>query len=234
MLSALTLHGASPTEPKDGEGTITIPAVTSSLRVNLFALLGANPTAHDDPNLRTQYSALLEEYTKAECVASSDPIFCIGKHYFGMKEYKLVLVGGASVGKSSYVKKLKSNRFTLNCQPTHGVEVTTIVVNSNSGYPIKLDIWDLAGCEKNIGILRDGYYVGSNAVILMYDITSIPSMEELTERHKRIVRVCADIPTVLVGNKAELSSKQRKKKQKGSKEVVSTFRRRNKLQVRTF
>jgi len=105
LLSALTLRGSSP-ESENGQQT-----ATSLLRVNLFAFLGANPKAHEDDQLRAEFSSLLEEYTKAERAVSSDPLFCIGRNYFGMKEYKLVLIGGASVGKSAYVEKLKSNRL---------------------------------------------------------------------------------------------------------------------------
>jgi small GTP-binding protein len=222
LLSALTLRGSSP-ESENGQQT-----ATSLLRVNLFAFLGANPKAHEDDQLRAEFSSLLEEYTKAERAVSSDPLFCIGRNYFGMKEYKLVLIGGASVGKSAYVEKLKSNRFISKYEPTDKVEVTSLVLNTNH-YPIKIDFWDTAGSEKHAG-MRDGYFVGADAAMLMYDVSSKPaSTKELTDRYTNFVRVCAGVPMVLAGNKAESSSKRKVQQ----KDVIATFRRRNKLQVST-
>ena len=220
LFSALSLRGSSPESDDDQQTTQT---ATSLLRVNLFGFLGANPKAHEDDQLRAEFSSLLEEYSKAERVASFDPIFCVGRNYFGMKEYKLVLIGSASVGKSTYVKKLRSNRFVSKYEPTKKVEVTSLVFNTNH-FPVKVDVWDIAGCES-----FDGYYVGADAVMLMYDMSSKPSMKELTSRYESLRRVCENVPAVLVGNKAESSSKRKVQQ----KDVCVTFRRKNKLQVST-
>jgi len=220
LFSALSLRGSSPESDDDQQTTQT---ATSLLRINLFGFLGANPKAHEDDQLRAEFSSLLEEYTKAERVASFDPIFCVGRNYFDMKEYKLVLIGSASVGKSAYVEKLRSNRFVSKYEPTEKVEVTSLVFNTNY-FPVKVDVWEVAGCEP-----FDGYYVGADAAMLMYDVSSKPSMKELTSRYESLRRVCEDVPNVLVGNKAESSSKRKVQQ----KDVCVTFRRKNKLQVST-
>eukprot|EP00986_Skeletonema_menzelii_P009831 scaffold4589_cov79-Skeletonema_menzelii.AAC.5 len=196
--SALSLISSSP-EANDQ----TTQTAASLLRVNIFGLLGDDPNAQEDDVKRAEFSSMLADYTsKADRVSSSDPVFTIGREHFGMQEYKLVLIGGASVGKSAYVKKLKSNRFVSKYDPTNKVEVTSLVFNSNHG-PIKLDIWDVAGCDP-----FDGYYVGAHGAILMYDVND-------------------KSPTkVLTGNKAESSSKRKK----DQKDVVSTFRRKRSLQ----
>lgn len=222
-LSKLSLFGSSPESDDDHQ---TAQTATSLLRVNLFGLLSANPKAHEDDELRAEFSSLLEEYTKAERVASSDYTFSIGRNYFDMKEYKLVLIGSASVGKSAYVEKLKSNRLEMKYEPTKKVEVTSLVFNTNY-FPIKIDFWDIAGCEP-----FDGYYVGAHAAIMMYDVSSNPSMKTLSGRYENLVRVRSNIPIVLAGNKAEKKSSKRKKQQSEQREF-NTFRRRNALQVRT-
>ncbi len=222
-LSKLSLFGSSPESDDDHQ---TAQTATSLLRVNLFGLLSANPKAHEDDELRAEFSSLLEEYTKAESVASSDYIMSIGRNYFDMKEYKLVLIGSASVGKTAYVEKLKSNRLEMKYEPTKKVEVTSLVFNTNH-FPIKVDFWDIAGC-----VSFDGYYVGADAAIMMYDVNSNPSMKALSGRHESLVRVCSNIPIVLAGNKAEKKSSKRKKQQSEQSEL-NTFRRRNALQVRT-
>lgn len=222
-LSKLSLFGSSPESDDDHR---TAQTATSLLRVNLFGLLSANPKAHEDDALRAEFSSLLEEFTKAERVASSDYLFSIGHNYFGMKEYKLVLIGSASVGKSAYVEKLRSNRLVMKYEPTKKVEVTSLVFNTNH-FPIKVDFWDIAGCES-----FDGYYVGADAAMMMYDVNCNPSMKVLSGRFENLVRVCSNVPIVLAGNKAESSSSKRKKQQTQQREF-NTFRRRNALQVRT-
>ena len=214
MFSSLTLSLTEESEDNVKQ------AATSLLRVKLFGIFGTNPKAHEDEQTRAEFLSLLEKYTKAERVAADDPILCIASKCFGMKEYKLVLVGGASVGKSAYVEKLKSNRFISKYEPTKKVDVTTLVFNTNQ-YPIKLDIWDITACF-------DGYYVGADAAIMMYDVSSKPSMKELNDLYKNLVRVCVGVPIVLTGNKKESSSKRKAKQQN---DAVATFSRKNKLKV---
>ena len=227
MLSALTIRGTTPKQDDDEQVTQNAAAL---LRVDLFALLGADPCAHKRDESRAEFSSLLEQYTKSTKVDSSDPIFCIGRDYFGMKEYKIVLIGDVSVGKSTYIEKIKSNRFTTKYNPTENVEVTTIVHNTNH-VPIKVDIWDIPGSNSS-----DVYYIGASAAILMYDtfLASSSAMTELTAKYNNLVRVCCNgestIPIVMIGNKAESNSK-RKIQQKNA---AVTFRRKKKLTVRIF
>ena len=218
-LSALSLLCSSPEANDEQQATQT---TASLLRVNLFGLLGGNSKAHEDRSSRAEFSSMLAEYTSVGQVASSDPIFTISREHFGMKEFKLVLIGGASVGKSAYVEKLKSNCFMVNYDPTNKLEVSSLVFNTNHG-PIKVDFWDVGGCNP-----FDGYYVGAHGAILMYDMGDKSPMKVLKGIHENFRRVCEGIPIVLVGNKAD-SSSTRKKDQNG----VAAFRRKKTLQVRT-
>lgn len=225
LMSALALQSSSPESDESEDKTVN---TVSQKRQELFSFLGKHPNAHKDPQLHAQFCGILEEFTKAEEVSPSDPIFHIAIHSFGMKQYKLVLLGGPSVGKSTYITKLKNDRFLSAYHPTSGVEVTCLVFNTNS-VPIIVHIWEL---PDGAGTLNDGYFVGAHMIMVMYDVNSKPTMKELTARHKSIVRVCGDnVPMVLVGNKAE-SSINRKMRQK-EKDVVVKFCRKKNLQVST-
>lgn len=222
MMSALALRSSSPESDESEDKTVN---TVSLKRLELFSFLGKHQNAHKDPHLHDQFCGLLEEFTKGEEVSPSDPIFHIAIHSFGMKQYKLVLLGGPSVGKSTYITKLKNDRFLSAYQPTSGVEVTCLVFNTNS-VPIIVHIWEL---PDGAGTLNDGYFVGAHMIMLMYDVNSKPTMKELTARHKSVVRVCGDdVPMVLVGNKAE-SNINRKMRQK-EKDVVVKFCRKKNLQ----
>jgi GTP-binding nuclear protein Ran len=57
-------------------------------------------------------------------------------------------------------------------------------------------------------VLRDGYYIGGQAAIIMFDVTSRVTYKNVPNWHKDIVRVCLDIPIVLCGNKIDVKERQ--------------------------
>jgi len=77
---------------------------------------------------------------------------------------------------------------------------------------IRFNVWDTAGQEK-MGGLRDGYYIQAEAAIIMFDVTSRITYRNVPEWYKDIVRVCEQIPMVLVGNKVDVKDRQVKAKQ---------------------
>lgn len=112
---------------------------------------------------------------------------------------KLIIVGDAGVGKSSYVNKLKNKVFKETHIPTLGVENTNI---SYKGF--KFDIWDTSGTERCSG-LKEGYYIGSNCALIMISDTKI-SYEKAENFKNMILRTCGNIPIVFVINKCELDN----------------------------
>jgi GTP-binding nuclear protein Ran len=75
-----------------------------------------------------------------------------------------------------------------------------------------LNVWDTAGQEK-LGGLRDGYYSGSNCGIVMFDVCSRITYHNIPIWYKDLVRVCENIPIVLVGNKVDVKDRKVKAKQ---------------------
>ena len=69
-------------------------------------------------------------------------------------QFKLVLVGDGSTGKTTFVKHLLTGEFEKYVA-TLGVEVPPLVFHTNRG-PIKFNVWDTADQEK-FGGLRDDY-----------------------------------------------------------------------------
>ena len=80
-------------------------------------------------------------------------------------------MGGAQVGKTCFINKLVNGRFISKYKATQGADVTSLVLLMSGQTCVKFDLWDTAGVDKN-GTLRDGYYVGANGALLMYDVTS--------------------------------------------------------------
>ena len=116
-------------------------------------------------------------------------------------EFKVVLIGDGGVGKTTFVKRHLTGEFEKKYIATQGVDVSSIIFYTNRG-PIKLNLWDTAGQEK-LGGLREGYYIGANAAIMMFDVTSRITYKNIPKWHKDLTRICENIPIVLVGNKVD-------------------------------
>eukprot|EP00450_Noctiluca_scintillans_P006985 CAMPEP_0194483530 /NCGR_PEP_ID=MMETSP0253-20130528/5097_1 /TAXON_ID=2966 /ORGANISM="Noctiluca scintillans" /LENGTH=236 /DNA_ID=CAMNT_0039323197 /DNA_START=28 /DNA_END=738 /DNA_ORIENTATION=- len=126
-------------------------------------------------------------------------------------EFKLVLVGDGGVGKTTLVKRHLTGEFEKKYIPTLGVEVHPLKFTTNCG-PLAFNVWDTAGQEK-FGGLRDGYYIQGQSAIIMFDVTSRITYKNVPNWHRDIVRVCENIPIVLVGNKVDVKDRQVKAKQ---------------------
>merc|ERR1712086_675748 len=125
-------------------------------------------------------------------------------------QFKCLLVGDGGVGKTTFVKRHRTGEFEKKYVATLGVEVHPLVFHTNRG-PIKFNVWDTAGQEK-FGGLRDGYYIQGNCAIIMFDVTSRMTYKNVQNWHRDIVRVCGNIPIVLVGNKVDVKDRQVKAK----------------------
>jgi GTP-binding nuclear protein Ran len=128
----------------------------------------------------------------------------------GAPEFKLVLVGDGGVGKTTLVKRHLTGEFEKKYIPTLGVEVHPLPFDTNVGR-LAFNVWDTAGQEK-FGGLRDGYYIQGQCAIIMFDVTSRITYKNVPNWHRDIVRVCENIPIVLVGNKVDVKDRQVKAK----------------------
>eukprot|EP01103_Thecamoeba_quadrilineata_P007355 TRINITY_DN17244_c0_g1_i1.p1 TRINITY_DN17244_c0_g1~~TRINITY_DN17244_c0_g1_i1.p1 ORF type:complete len:215 (-),score=41.82 TRINITY_DN17244_c0_g1_i1:170-814(-) len=136
-------------------------------------------------------------------------------------QFKLVLVGDGSTGKTTFVKRHLNGEFEKKYVPTLGVEVHPLSFQTNLG-KIIFNVWDTAGQEK-FGGLRDGYYIQGQCAIIMFDVTSRATYKNVPNWHRDLARICENIPIVLVGNKVDV--KDRKVKVKDI-----TFHRKKNLQ----
>ncbi|CAF0940956.1 unnamed protein product [Rotaria sordida] len=136
-------------------------------------------------------------------------------------EFKLVLVGDGGVGKTTFVKRHMTGEFEKRYDATIGVEVRSLPFHTNLG-KIIFNVWDTAGQEK-FGGLRDGYYIGGQCAIIMFDVTSRITYRNVPNWHKDLIRVCENIPIVLCGNKVDIKDRKIK-----ARSIV--FHRQNNLQ----
>ena len=92
-------------------------------------------------------------------------------------EFKVVMIGAVAVGKTAIANRLQFQMFEVDYQPTIGagyIPYRTTYEDKD----IELQIWDTAGMEryKSLGAI---YYRDANAVIIVYDQTSLESADAL-------------------------------------------------------
>ena len=117
--------------------------------------------------------------------------------------------------------QVKNPEDPLTLIATRGVNVNPIIFYTNHG-PIKFNIWDTAGQEK-LGGLREGYYIGGQCGIIMFDVCSRITYKNVAKWYKDLTRICEGIPICLVGNKVDVKDRKVKAEQ-------ITFHRRRGLQ----
>lgn len=92
---------------------------------------------------------------------------------------KVVLLGDSGVGKTCIISRYISGTFDSFSQSTNGASYASKVIKyENLNKQISLEIWDTAGQEKYKSLAKF-FYKDASVVILVYDVTSKQSFENL-------------------------------------------------------
>ena len=103
-------------------------------------------------------------------------------------EYKFILLGDTSVGKTCLFKKITTGTFVDKNVSTVGIDRRTIQIKCEiddgkgnlKSKNIKVNLTDTAGQERFKAITKS-YYKGSDAALLLYDITDKRTFEHIKE-----------------------------------------------------
>ena len=132
--------------------------------------------------------------------------------------YKIILVGDSSVGKTCILMRAVNNKFSENYQATIGFEFLLMYFQVNN-IKIKLQIWDTCGQEMYRSLIQ-GFYRNTTATILVFSKTNRSSFDNLGMWIKDIKNNTEqDMPIFLVGNKCD----EEKKKVEVNKEEAEEF-----------
>jgi len=118
-------------------------------------------------------------------------------------EVKICILGDSGVGKSSLVQRFVHNTFTVGNESTIGASflTKTVIVGDKT---VKFNIWDTAGQEK-YRALAPMYYRGSQACVIVYDITSMPSYKSVQGWIRELQsHAPSDVVLALAANKCDL------------------------------
>ncbi|KAF4797386.1 Ras-related protein Rab-37 [Turdus rufiventris] len=115
--------------------------------------------------------------------------------------FTVMLLGDSGVGKTCFLLQFKDGAFLSGTFiATVGIDFRNKVV-AVDGVKVKLQIWDTAGQERFRSVTH-AYYRDAQALLLLYDITSKMSFDNirawLTEIHEYAQK---DVVIMLLGNK---------------------------------
>ena len=117
--------------------------------------------------------------------------------------FRFIIVGDSGVGKTCLLKRYEQDNFDPFSANTVGVEYIrkNIVIDSQN---ITVQVWDTAGQEHMNSITRT-YFKNCCAVLLVYDITSRTSFENIQKwLHDIEENAQENIKKILIGNKQDL------------------------------
>jgi GTPase KRas protein len=137
----------------------------------------------------------------------------------------VVVVGDASVGKSSSTLRYIKDYFIQEYDPTIEDSYRKVVTidgkpyefgTSNISNSNQLDILDTAGRE-DFSAMQMAYYKRAAGFLLVYDITNRRSFVNLVAYYQRIMTESGKTPAlVLIGNKCDLKDKRQVTMEEGN------------------
>ncbi|MFX1327915.1 MAG: GTP-binding protein [Promethearchaeota archaeon] len=116
--------------------------------------------------------------------------------------FKIMMLGDASVGKTSLTMRYISGYFMEDLKLTIGVDFYS-KTTSFKDKKVKLQIWDFGG-EERFRFLLSQYSKGANGAFFLYDITNQTSLDHLPDWTQVIREHAGDIPIMLIGSKLDL------------------------------
>ena len=117
--------------------------------------------------------------------------------------YKILLLGDSSVGKTCFLLRYTENTFQEIHMSTIGLDYKLKNVQLDDGKMVKIQIWDTAGQDRFRSITRN-YYKGAHGIILIYDVTSRKTFENVRNWLTQIKEEVTDkVTIILIGNKID-------------------------------
>eukprot|EP00826_Nyctotherus_ovalis_P063246 TRINITY_DN9259_c0_g1_i3.p1 TRINITY_DN9259_c0_g1~~TRINITY_DN9259_c0_g1_i3.p1 ORF type:complete len:207 (+),score=36.89 TRINITY_DN9259_c0_g1_i3:64-684(+) len=142
-----------------------------------------------------------------------------------MKTFKVLVIGNSTVGKTCILSRIVHNEFPEETTVTIGNAYLERTVERSKGESVKLRLFDTAGQERFRSVTRFNYK-GAHAALLVFDVTSERSFEDLDDWIKDLkTNAPADAKLFVIGNKIDLDQVVHEKTIEGlTKDEVVTIR----------
>ena len=117
---------------------------------------------------------------------------------------KIIFIGDVNVGKTTIINRIQGNDFEERYDATIGIDFCLKIIKHNNN-EIKLQMWDTAGQEKYRGLIPS-YIRNSSMIILVYDVTSKKSFENIP-KWIDFIQSIEKTKMVICGNKIDLNNR---------------------------
>lgn len=123
-------------------------------------------------------------------------------------QFKVIILGDGAVGKTSTIMRFSQDYFATQYKQTLGIDFFSREILLPGNLHCSLQLWDIGG--QSIGSkMLSSYVLGSQAVLLVYDITNFQSFENLQDWLDIVKRTYAErkepMPYLaILGNKTDL------------------------------
>jgi small GTP-binding protein len=123
---------------------------------------------------------------------------------------KVCLVGDSAVGKTSLIRRFVHDQFSDEYQATLGTKVVAkdVVVESigRQSIAVRLTVWDIIGETSLLEDLAQSYFLGTQGVVAVCDITRFSTYERLPIWLAAVQRTAGGVPMALAVNKVDLKT----------------------------
>ncbi len=133
-------------------------------------------------------------------------------------KFRIVLLGEATVGKTSLLRRFTDNVFDEEYKQTIGTTFSTkdveFVDDDGEVRLVRLVIWDMGG-QATYKELRRQYMKGASAAIIVYDVTQPETFMAMNNWYESLREVSPDALVVICANKIDLEGQRMVPQQPG-------------------
>ncbi len=126
-------------------------------------------------------------------------------------KFRIVLLGEATVGKTSLLRRYTENVFDEEYKQTIGTTFATKDVDTSDSEgnvrKVRLSIWDMGG-QSTYRELRRQYMKGASAAIIVYDVTKPETFMAMNNWFESFREVSPEAPVVISANKIDLADQR--------------------------
>eukprot|EP01117_Protostelium_nocturnum_P015186 TRINITY_DN5857_c0_g1_i2.p1 TRINITY_DN5857_c0_g1~~TRINITY_DN5857_c0_g1_i2.p1 ORF type:complete len:194 (+),score=11.46 TRINITY_DN5857_c0_g1_i2:111-692(+) len=124
--------------------------------------------------------------------------------------FKILVVGEASVGKTSLIKRYTENEFSTKYKYTVGVDFALKLIEFEANTIVRLQLWDIAGQER-FGVMTHVYYKQADAAVIVCDITNRQTFSAVqrwkADLDNKVQLENGDpVPAILLANKCDMTN----------------------------
>ena len=131
------------------------------------------------------------------------------------KKCQLLIIGDATVGKTSILSRFSKNSFNSNYLATVGLDFFT-KDEIFEGKIIRIKIWDTAGQERYKSLTK-GFFRNAQGIMIVYDVTNSETFENLKfwiqSIKSQMESEINKIPVIIIGNKIDAEKREIKKEE---------------------